>query len=342
MEPTSTPRESDTAPDGEGPQDAQPGDGRVHPLPAGEPAPARRRWEPSNLTLRLLTAAVLIPPLLWVVHAGGLAFVGVAIVISCVGINEFYNFISQKGATPHRLLGTIAAAVLPLIVYFGDAFFATSFLTAVLLTTMVLQLTKQQIREAIASVSATFFGVFYVAWLFSHAISIRFIDVHLARRYGEAAAEIDPQIGFFFMVLCLAAALGCDSGAFFVGRRYGRHRLAPTISPSKTVEGALGGLLAGALLGAGVKLFFDSFWPGDLARTIPLVAAVGFGIAVAAAGILGDLVESVLKRDADLKDAGHLLPGVGGVLDRIDSVLLAFPVMFYMLLAYYYFWFVGP
>ena len=202
MEPTSTSRESDTAPDGQGPQDAQPGDGRVHPLPAGEPAPARRRWEPSNLTLRLLTAAVLIPPLLWVVHAGGLAFVGVAIVISCVGINEFYNFISQKGATPHRLLGTIAAAVLPLIVYFGDAFFATSFLTAVLLTTMVLQLTKQQIREAIASVSATFFGVFYVAWLFSHAISIRFIDVHL----GQTAATVQPCNTVLVQVV-----IGCEA-----------------------------------------------------------------------------------------------------------------------------------
>ena len=333
MEPTPTPDETATAD-----ETAAAPDGRVHPLPASEPAPVRRRWRPSNLTLRLLTAAVLIPPILWVCHLGGLAFVAVVVGIVCIGITEFYNFISQKGATPHRLFGTIAAAVLPLIVYFGDAFLATSFLTAVLLTTMVLQLTKQEIREAIQSVSATFFGVFYVSWLFSHCISIRFLHDHLARRYSEVTiAGIDPQIGFFFMVLVLAGALGCDTGAYFVGRRYGRHKLAPTISPNKTVEGALGGLLAGALLGAGVKLLFDSFWPGDLARTVSLVAAVGFGVAVAAAGILGDLIESVLKRDADLKDAGNVLPGVGGVLDRIDSVLLAFPVMYYMLLAYYYF-----
>ena len=320
----------------------RPGPEGVHPLPASEPETGRRRWRPSNLALRLLTASVLIPPLIWVCYTGGLIFVAVIVAINIVAVNEFYGFIAEKGATPHRVLGVAAAAMIPVIVYFGDAFLATSFLTAVLLTTMVLQLTKQEIREAIASVSATFFGVFYVGWLLSHAISIRFIDTHLVRRYGEVTVgAIDPEIGFFFIVLCLATALGCDAGAFFVGRRYGRRKLAPGISPSKTVEGALGGMAAGALLGVGVKLFFDSVWPGALSRGFSIEAAAVFGLAVAAAGILGDLIESVLKRDARLKDAGRLLPGVGGVLDRIDSALLAFPVMYYMLLAYYYFRFVG-
>ncbi len=313
----------------------------VHPLPASEPQ-LRPHWRPSNLILRLFTAAVLIPPLLWVSHAGGLVFVLVIVGINCVAVNEFYGFISEKGATPHRLLGTVAAAVIPLIVYFGDAFLATSFLTMVLLTTMVLQLTKQQIREAIASVSATFFGVFYVGWLMSHAVSVRFIEAHLERRYGDVAtAGMDPDIGFFFMILVLVAAIGCDTGAYFVGRRYGRRRLAPTISPNKSVEGALGGLLVGALLGVATKLFFDEVWPGGLSHDFPMSAAALFGLAIAAAGTLGDLIESLLKRDAKVKDAGHLLPGVGGVLDRIDSALLAFPVMYYLLLAYYYFRFVG-
>lgn len=312
----------------------------VHPRPPTpqEPEAEKRGWRPSNLTLRLLTAGVLIPPLLWVCYEGGLAFVAVVVAVNCIAVNEFYNFISEKGANPQRLLGTLGVAAIPLIIYVGDAFLATSFLTAVLLTTMVLQLAKREMREAISSVSATFFGVFYVGWLLSHAVSIRFIHDFLMKRYPSQAGPLVPEdVGFFFMVLCLAAALGCDAGAYFVGRRFGRHRLAPMISPSKTVEGAIGGILIGSGLAVGVKFFFDWAVPGRLSVHFGVGASAAFGAALATVGILGDLVESTLKRDADLKDAGRLLPGVGGVLDRIDSTLLAFPVMYYLLLAYYYF-----
>lgn len=315
---------------------------RVHPR---EPTPLeadrpRRRWTPSNLTLRLFTAAVLIPPVLWVCYAGGIGFVAVIVVINCVAVNEFYNFISEKGANPQRWLGTAGVAFIPLIIYVGDAFLATSFLTAVLLTTMVLQLTKREMREAISSVSATFFGIFYVGWLMSHAVSIRFIDKYLAKTYPmQAGALVPEEIGFFFMVLCLASALGCDAAGYFVGRRFGRHRLAPVISPNKSVEGAIGGIVIASGLAVGVKLFFDLALPGQLAANFGFGAAAAFGAALASVGILGDLVESTLKRDAQLKEAGRLLPGVGGVLDRIDSALLAFPVMYYLLLAYYYFQF---
>ena len=311
--------------------------GIVHPRAPTPRPPERSRWRPSNLTLRLITAVILIPPIVWVCYVGGMAYVAVIILINCLAINEFYDFISQKGTTPHRLLGTLAAAALPLIVFVGDAFFATSFMTAVLLGVMILQLTKAEIREAISSVSATFFGVFYVGWLLSHAVSVRFIYSDLTRRYGAAhSGSLDPEIGFFFMLLCLTAAVLCDAGAYFVGRRYGRHRLAPAISPNKTVEGALGGIVLGALGAMLTKLVFDYIVPGELSKGFSLTVAGLFGVVIAAMATLGDLVESVLKRDARLKDAGSILPGVGGVLDRIDSALLAIPVMYYLLLFYYY------
>lgn len=312
----------------------------AQPGQAGHPQrPTPRAPEPEarpalgNLALRLITSALLIPPVLWVCYVGGWLFVAVIIAFILLGLNEFYGLISAKGATPHRLLGNLAAGLLPVIAYIGDASLANTALTVTLLTLMILQLTKQEIRQAIASVSETFFGVIYVGWLLSYAVSVRFVSTELERRFGF---PIDPQVGFFYMVLCLVAVVGSDAGAYFVGRKYGRRKLAPLISPNKSVEGALGGTLAGGVLAVATKLFFTWFIPGDLARDLGWGAAFVFGVALAAFAVLGDLIESVLKRDAAQKDAGTLLPGVGGVLDRIDSALLGIPVMYYLLLAYYW------
>ena len=165
---------------------------------------------------------------------------------------------------------------------------------------------------------------------------MRFISEDLVRRYGDlAAVDIDPNVGFFYMILCLTVAVACDTGAYFVGRAYGRRKLAPAISPNKTVEGALGGLVLGVVGAVLAKLAFGSL-PGQLSHDLSYPAAALFGLVIGVASILGDLVESVLKRDADVKDAGSLLPGMGGVLDRVDAVLLAIPVTYYLLLAYYY------
>ncbi len=288
----------------------------------------------SNLALRLITAALLVPPIVWVCWAGGVWFVGTVALIGVVAVNEFYNFISAKGATPHRLLGTVGVAALPLVAWIGDAFWATTVMTAVLLTVMIIQLANREIHEAIASVSATFFGVFYVGWLLAHAVSLRMIDRDVAQRTG-GLATLDPQTGFFLMIFCLIAAVWCDTGAYFVGRAYGRRKLAPAISPNKTVEGAIGGVALGAFGALVTKFIFDFLVPGELSSQLSWGAALAFGIVVAAAAIVGDLIESLLKRDAALKDAGSLLPGVGGMLDRVDSSLLAIPVTYYLMLAYY-------
>ena len=137
------------------------------------------------------------------------------------------------------------------------------------------------------------------------------------------------------MIFALAALVGCDTGAYFAGRAYGKRKLAPRISPGKSVEGAIGGILAGTAAGLLMKGVFDVFWP-SLSQAFAWSAAIPFGIVLSLVGILGDLVESLLKRDAEVKDTGALLPGTGGVLDRIDSPLLGIPVMYYMLLGYFF------
>jgi len=291
-----------------------------------------RGGKPSELALRWLSAGLVLPPLLLTCYLGGYPFVALVSLASAVATSEFYGFVEAKGVRAHRKLGVLAAAGLPFLVFIGDASLAASLLTGLLLATSLLQLRTRRIEQSIASIATTFFGVYYVGWLLSHAVSLR----HLTEDPRFAGALLPLDSGILYMVVAIAAALGSDVGAFFVGRRFGRRKLAPTVSPGKTVEGAIGGLLAGAALVLVVHALFAYVLPGDLARELPASVAVVMGVVIAAASIVGDLVESLLKRDADLKDAGKVLPGVGGVLDRIDSALFALPVMYYLLLAYYH------
>lgn len=125
--------------------------------------------------------------------------------------------------------------------------------------------------------------------------------------------------GHLWLFTALAIVWAADSGAYFAGRQFGARKLAPTISPNKTVEGLIGGITAGVLVGVGGALL-----AGASGSQLPLVALVA--LAATAASVVGDLYESLLKRHAGVKDSGHLIPGHGGILDRIDGVLAALPV----------------
>jgi len=138
-----------------------------------------------------------------------------------------------------------------------------------------------------------------------------------------AALRLLPpdSAGAWRLVLLLAVVMVADAAAFFVGKAAGRHALAPGISPAKTVEGALGGLAGGVAAAAAVRALG--------LPDVPLAHALLLGLAVAALGIAGDLVESLLKRWAGVKDSGALFPGHGGMLDRLDSLLFGAPVLYY-------------
>jgi len=299
------------------------------PTPVGEP---RRRA--GNLALRLLTAALLIPPIVWVIFQGGLWVLGTVVVITLLGIREFYHLIEAKGAEPLRGVGMLAAVALPVVTYLGSDYAATVLMSFLLLGVMVAQLGKAQIAESLASISGTFFGVFYIGWLLSHAVALRgFHDVVLGRWGPDAVAGMHPDAGAFYLLFTVSVVIGGDAGAYFVGRKYGRRKLAPAVSPGKTVEGAVGAIAAGLVVGIVAKMGFDALRP-ELSSQLGWLACAIFSMLLAGVGIVGDLVESLLKRDAQVKDTGTLLPGTGGVLDRIDSNLLAIPVMYYLLLAH--------
>jgi len=307
----------------------------LHPRPP-DPAPEERGPRLSNLTRRILTAAVLVPAVIYLVIQGGLVYLAAVVAITLLGLREFYQLIENKGADPLEAAGYGAGAALPVVAYVGNEYHATVLMTAVLLGVMVAQLQKAQISEALASISGTFFGVFYVGWLLSHAVVLRsFHDVVTSKWGGEAPLPMAPDVGVFLMIFCLTAVVLSDAGAYFAGRFYGRRKLAPRVSPGKTLEGALGGVAVGAAGGVGCKALFDVFWP-DLSAVFGFAMAAGLAGAIAVVAIVGDLVESLLKRDAATKDMGGLLPGMGGVMDRIDSSLLGIPMMYYAMLAYTY------
>jgi phosphatidate cytidylyltransferase len=301
---------------------------------------AKKKTERRNdLLKRLASSAVLIPFVLWTIAQGGLFYLGVVIGIGVLAQHEFYGLIVDKGAKPILSVGLGFGAAVILVAHFGNEYQAMLLMTASLLVLMVAQLGKNEIHEAMASISGTFFGVFYVSWLLSHAVLLRKFDVAAAAHYDPATLvtlNITPGTGIFFMVYTLVTVVGCDVGAYFAGRAWGRRKLAPQISPNKSVEGALGGIIAGGLFGLSTKLVFDVFWP-DWSAAIPWSAALGFAFVLCVVGIIGDLVESLLKRDAKVKDTGALLPGLGGVLDRIDAPLLGLPTMYYLMLGYVFF-----
>jgi len=315
----------------------------VHPLPAtpvdSTDAPPKR----SDLQKRIWTAAVLVPLVAYIIAAGGYLYLLTVLAFGLLAQREFYGLIEDKGARPLVGLGLgFGAAVIAVAYFLGRDYFAMLLMTGSLLAMMVAQLGKQQITEALGSISGTFFGVFYVAWLLSHIVLLRFFHGSAMAHYDVvqlAELEINSGTGIFLVFYCLGVVVLCDAGAYFAGRAWGRRKLAPEISPNKTIEGALGGIVAGTVGGALFKLVFDLLWPMDSVAFVWSLV-IPFGIVLSVVGIIGDLVESLLKRDADVKDTGALLPGMGGVLDRIDAPLLAVPVMYYMMLGYAY-WRVG-
>lgn len=289
-----------------------------------------------DLLTRLATAAVLIPFVLWAIFQGGIVYLAIVIGIGLLAQHEFYGLIVDKGARPLESVGLAFGTAVIFLAWFGTEYQAMLVMTLTLLSLMVAQLGRNEIHEAMASIAGTFFGVFYVGWLLSHAVLLRKFDEAAAAHQDPAMLAmlgVTPDTGIFFMIYALVVVVVCDAGAYFAGRAWGRRKLAPKISPNKSVEGALGGVIVGVLAGLVTKFIFDELAP-DFSAALPWSVSILFGFVLCAVGIVGDLVESLLKRDAEVKDTGALLPGMGGVLDRIDAHLLGLPTMYYMMLGY--------
>jgi phosphatidate cytidylyltransferase len=263
---------------------------------------------------RVAAAVVFVPLFVLLTRGGGYAFLGFVDLFILIGLLEFYGMMRAKGMHPYRGIGVASGLTLSTYMYFRSGLYANFFLAFVVIAIMGLELTRKDNRRAVYHVSTTIFGVVYVAYLGSHLVLLRELPWQIERDYS---------LGASFVFLAFAVTWSADTGAYLVGSVFGRRPLLPRVSRHKTWEGALGGVGFGALAGYLASRTFASYLtPGW---------GVALGAVAAAVGLLGDLFESMLKRDAEIKDTSRVIPGHGGVLDRFDSLLFTVPLIYYFL-----------
>ncbi len=265
---------------------------------------------------RARSAAILVPPLLLAVWLGGpwiLLLVGIAVVLAGI---EAFRLLTAAGLHSLPWLGVVLAFVVAL----GDSVKELPGGSGLLLAALGIvlvgigALTRLDPREGLAIFATTTFGALYVGLL------------GFVARLAASGSAVDPAsvLGWLgsnraWILALVLVVWAFDTFAYFTGRRFGRHPFMAHISPSKTLEGVAGGLVAAAIVGAVLVAAFGRPW----------LAGLGFGLVLAAAAQAGDLAESMLKRAAGAKDSGTLIPGHGGMLDRVDSFLFAAPVAYF-------------
>jgi phosphatidate cytidylyltransferase len=285
----------------------------------------------SELSKRVAVAAAGIPLVVVALVLGRWAMGPVLALFCAAAALEFYRLTEQRGVRPFRWAGALSAAGLVLVATFLPGVTASAPILWVWTVALGLGLAVAAIwargpdAQPMASVAVTLLGAVVPAGALSHAIYLRHLPVEPA---APATAATATLVGVALVAFPLAVTWMTDSAAFFAGKRWGRRRLIPRVSPGKTVEGAVAGLMGGLLGGWLVAHLVLGWW-----LQVPLnpVAGALAGLVVSGFSQVGDLAESLWKREAGVKDSGSFFPGHGGVLDRMDSLLFTVPASYWLL-----------
>jgi phosphatidate cytidylyltransferase len=276
---------------------------------------------------RILTAVVALPiliasiilPLYW--RETVWLFVAIAAVALAAGLFEFYSLTKKLELKADAAMGYLASAALFVGFVFDAPARSFDLLIATLALAFIAVLISQTFRfqkdfsKMLGGIGVTILGIIYVAFLGGFLVSTR-------TGFENHPGLSTKLLGYFFCVI-----FGSDIGAYFAGRAFGKHKLAPTISPGKTVEGLIGGLITAAATAIIATL---TFFP-----ELPFQFSIPLAIVLAVVGVLGDLCESAMKRGSKTKDAASILPGHGGFLDRLDSLLFGAPILYYFARFYF-------
>jgi phosphatidate cytidylyltransferase len=289
----------------------------------------------SELAKRVLFSVVAAPLALWIVLAGGAPLAALLAIVCAIGAWEFFRIARGTGAHPMADAGIALAGLIPLAVhasYLGLFTVRPAVWALVVLLLLGASIWLRGVDgKPLAAVGTTLLGVVYTAGLLSFGYAIRYHDTvvgydlvgakHLA--IGPLAVRVPP--GGVLLIFPLVVTWASDIGAYFVGRAIGGRKLIPSVSPGKTVAGAVGGLVASMIVA----------WLYATTVLVPVAhlgftpwGALLFGALISVAAQTGDLFESLIKREGGVKDSSRIIPGHGGVLDRFDSLIFVLPVAY--------------
>jgi phosphatidate cytidylyltransferase len=266
---------------------------------------------------RVKVTLILLPIGLVVFYIGGIVYVLAMALVLGLAANEYASLFRVGGMQPSAVLVVLGTVALALSRAWNAFESAPWILTLVIMATMGyhLMMYERGRPEAGTDFAITLSGIIYFGWLGSYLISLR-----------------QMPGGFWWLLLTLGIVWVADSGAYFVGRKLGRHKMSPRLSPKKTWEGFGGGVLGGVIGGILLVLLFQLL-PGSVGE-MKVWHGIGLGLVLSLITPLGDLGESMIKRQVGMKDSGKLLPGHGGAWDRIDSWLWACVIGYYLILVF--------
>lgn len=261
---------------------------------------------------RILTIIVGVPVIFICTYFGGWSFFILVTALALLSLNEFYSLMNKKGYSPSYLVGNLVTVFFTWFTTYTLKHphwepYAIGILTTAIVITFSAGIFLKKAQDSTVNASITLLGILYIGWMFSYLILIRELTLHGA---------------YLFLMIAIWA---CDTSAYLVGTSMGRIKLSPYISPKKTVEGAIAGFIISVIAASIFSRLIN----------MNLVHGIILGVIIGIVGQISDLVESLIKRDAGVKDSSNFVPGHGGFLDRMDSFILTAPIMYY-----YISWFV--
>lgn len=260
------------------------------------------------LAKRIASAVVAIPVILYLIYIGGIWYSSLIWLLAVLGITEYFKMM-QPSSKILIFTGYAGVTALFIAIYYhntGLILAAISFIFLMSALTLFVRFQHTTLKES----SSAFWGIIYVGGLLGYLLLIR------------------VAFTFEFTIMLFVVVWANDTFAYFAGRKWGKRKLSPVVSPGKSVEGAIGGLLGPVVLLTGLYYVIGEHYPLGLGLTIILT------VYITAFAQIGDLIESAVKRKLDTKDSGGIIPGHGGILDRFDSIMFAAPFTYLFLLLF--------